>query len=451
MISFEEALLDYPYILGVHPAANLLPMASEVDLTSLVNDVSAHGLAEPIILEQGTDLLIDGRNRVIACSIAQIEPTISRTIIDPWSVSISRNLARRNLTTGQRAMVGESLKEHYQEEAKDRMEEGGRSGNVALPSQGQSRDKIAEVVGVGSKAIDKACFIVDESTDIADKVRSNEVTLETGYKAARKQKSERERIEKPPAVEKETTLVVTTDGTTYEVNLPKKVVFNKTNENVDWAGYTWNPVTGCKHGCTFCYAEDIATQKKMLPFYPAGFEPIFREYQMDAPMNTKVNGRVFVCSMADLFGKWVPDEWIQKVFSAAMTAPEWEYMFLTKWPNRYKMLTDLPKAWFGASVIKQSDVARVEREMQSFETTGIKWVSLEPMLEPIVFSDLSWCDVVVIGSQTAANGQPAFAPDFAWVVDVFIQCRAANVKFYMKPNLMEIAPGMVLPREMPTL
>jgi hypothetical protein len=34
--------------------------------------------------------------------------------------------------------------------------------------------------------------------------------------------------------------------------------FNRTNENVDWAKWTWNPVTGCLHNCVYCYARDIA-------------------------------------------------------------------------------------------------------------------------------------------------------------------------------------------------
>ena len=27
---------------------------------------------------------------------------------------------------------------------------------------------------------------------------------------------------------------------------------------IDWADATWNPVTGCLHGCEYCYARRIA-------------------------------------------------------------------------------------------------------------------------------------------------------------------------------------------------
>jgi protein gp37 len=165
------------------------------------------------------------------------------------------------------------------------------------------------------------------------------------------------------------------------------------------------------------------------------------------------DGRVFVCSMADLFGKWVPDEWIRSVFDACQDAPEWEYLFLTKWPARYSKMPLLEKAWYGASVIRQSDVSRVEKAMKSFSPNGVKWISLEPMLEPITFEDLSWCDLVVIGSQTSTNQPdghvPEFAPEFDWIVDVVNQCRAEGVPYYLKANLGMDRPGMKLPKPGP--
>lgn len=33
---------------------------------------------------------------------------------------------------------------------------------------------------------------------------------------------------------------------------------NRTNENIEWAKWSWNPVVGCKHNCMYCYARDIA-------------------------------------------------------------------------------------------------------------------------------------------------------------------------------------------------
>lgn len=99
---------------------------------------------------------------------------------------------------------------------------------------------------------------------------------------------------------------------------------NKTK--IDWADMSWNPVTGCRHGCAYCYArrtatrfnaglEDPATlagglhvlpEKIKATPYPYGFEPTLHRYRLGQPQNTKEPQTVFVCSMADLFGRWVP-------------------------------------------------------------------------------------------------------------------------------------------------
>ena len=82
----------------------------------------------------------------------------------------------------------------------------------------------------------------------------------------------------------------------------------------------------------------------------------------------------------------------------------------------------------------------------------MKWLSLEPLLEPLEFNDLSMFDWVVIGAQTATR-QPggvasAFAPKFEWVCDLYQQAKAAGCKVHLKPNLKS-APGMEWPDEYP--
>lgn len=499
----NEVLTYYPQIKSIHPSAELFPLIGEDDFKLLCDGIENKGLLMPLMLTESGEL-IDGRSRLMACfEVGQEIRTETRTS-DPYDLSLSANLERRQLSVGQKAMIALEVEAHYAVEAKKAQLENLKQNAVkkdtvihtqsvieeekdtevinlsprtkpedsrpvsdlqktesvievkqktepVQPEPTKSRDKAAKTVGVSGMSVSKAKKLSNEAPELAKEVMAGNISLEKATKENNKiQKSKPKPVEQRVTIAN-TTKIVAYDGETVEINKPKKVMFNKTNDNVDWAGYTWNPVTGCLHGCKFCYAEEIANMSRMKSVYPLGFKPVFHEYRLDAPKNTAVDGRVFVCSMADLFGKWIPDEWIERVFESCMSAPEWEYMFLTKWPKRYNMLDKLPKAWFGASIIQQVDVERVERDMQSFNTTGIKWISLEPMLEPIIFNDLSWCDVVVIGSQTQANGQPAFAPDFDWIVDVVNQCRDAGVKYYLKPNLMEVDPGMKLPRDMPSL
>ena len=110
--------------------------------------------------------------------------------------------------------------------------------------------------------------------------------------------------------------------TGQEVPYPKpqaKATFNETTaDGISWAAWSWNPVTGCLHGCDYCYARAIAN--RFTNAFPAGFTPLFHHERLDAPTNTVIPAahrddpayrRVFVCSMADLYGRWVPDEWIE--------------------------------------------------------------------------------------------------------------------------------------------
>lgn len=68
--------------------------------------------------------------------------------------------------------------------------------------------------------------------------------------------------------------IITPEGLTAHVPTPKRTVFNQTTDAVSWVRWTWNPITGCRHGCDFCYARAIAAQTKMQPYYPLGFEPM---------------------------------------------------------------------------------------------------------------------------------------------------------------------------------
>jgi hypothetical protein len=118
----------------------------------------------------------------------------------------------------------------------------------------------------------------------------------------------------------------------------KKTLFNRTNAMVDWAWWTCNPVTGCLHDCPYCYARDIAER-----LYPEKFQPTFHPDRLTAPYYTPLPAQaaedsransVFVGSMADLFGKWVPQAWIDAVLTQVRNHPQWNFLVLTKFPQR---------------------------------------------------------------------------------------------------------------------
>lgn len=94
-----------------HPAADLFPMMDDTSLQQLAEHIRVHGLKQRIeILDEQ---VLDGRNRLAACKLAGVKPQYWRVtalqVGDPIEYVLSRNLHRRHLTAGQRALVAERV------------------------------------------------------------------------------------------------------------------------------------------------------------------------------------------------------------------------------------------------------------------------------------------------------------------------------------------------------
>ena len=229
---------------------------------------------------------------------------------------------------------------------------------------------------------------------------------------------------------------------------------------------TWNPVTGCLHTCEYCYARRIAKrfgtlhsglqpEDEGLSFlpdeperfyeldepvrdkrgniepYPADFYPTLHRYRLKEPQDTKMPQNIFVCSMADLFGDWVPDEWIQAVFDACAKADRHRYLFLTKNPQRYIELEKagrLPKTdnmWYGTTITDGDTPYFFYDKVHTF-------VSIEPILGNF-------------SSQHSKDRQPAQQE-----IDNIIRCAGAgNVPVFMKDSLIPIIGKESIQREFP--
>jgi protein gp37 len=227
-------------------------------------------------------------------------------------------------------------------------------------------------------------------------------------------------------------------------NFPSDVQFTKQDSTgIEWAQQSWNPVVGCRHDCPYCYARDMAEQRYP-DMYPHKFEPAIRPYMFHAPRNTNVPAEaatdvrfknVFTCSMADLFGRWVPAEWIELTLRTVRDNPQWNFLFLTKFPKRMAEFDIPPNAWMGTTVDLQARVASAEAAFAKIKT-GIRWLSVEPMLEPLKFERLDLFNWVVIGGASKSSKTPSFKPPLRWIVDLWDQAEAAGCAVYMKTNLL---------------
>lgn len=215
-----------------------------------------------------------------------------------------------------------------------------------------------------------------------------------------------------------------------------KTKFNRTNENVDWAKWTWNPVVGCLHGCRYCYARDIAKR-----FY-GHFKPTFFPERLEAPVNTSPirepgGNMVFVCSMADLFGEWVEQGWIDAVIEAVRNSPQWTFLFLTKNPSRLATVQWSDNAWVGTTIDCQARVKKAEDAFSRFDAT-VKFVSCEPLQEEIRFNRMDLFDWMIVGGRSRSTKMKAGQPEHAWVHALIEQAREVKTMIYCKPNLTAV-------------
>lgn len=320
---------------------------------------------------------------------------------------------------------------------------------------------------------------------------------------------------------------------------------------IDWCDSTWNPVTGCLHGCEYCYARKIANRfgggyefvadvqtdengKEMLdaegmpiferlgayPYeasgechvlkepacendahttphwreenygekpkkypYPWYFDPTFHQYRLNEPRGWKKPRTIFVCSMADLFGDWVPDIWIKGVFDACEKAPQHRFLFLTKnparfgqingWNHRYNNEYAKENMWFGTTVTRQQDLNRIRNLPYGNAHT---FLSIEPILERIDLdrylptADTKWhcsycghyantyanhCDScgriggysgsfrkqpvnwIILGAESG-NRKDRVAPRREWIDSIVRMCGGNGIPVFMKESLREL-------------
>ena len=289
---------------------------------------------------------------------------------------------------------------------------------------------------------------------------------------------------------------------------------NKTT--IEWTDYTSNlikyrdpegrTVHGCikvSPGCANCYAsawsargltgerDGAFTAKRQ-----ATLTPYFDDAEAQRILRTRVTGkRVFVGDMTDVFGEWVPDALLDRMFAVFAMRPDLTFQLLTKRPERMRayvaserrdtqgaiavtirevvtpeqvtaamqehrthVLRDvvqrrwpLPNVWLGVSVEDQA--AADDRIPELLDTpAAVRFLSCEPLLEPVDLepwlrrvatsgpgwrmtggSAMAIADIVLDWVIVGGESGPGARPcDVGWIRDIVGQCRAAGVAFWAK-------------------
>jgi len=215
---------------------------------------------------------------------------------------------------------------------------------------------------------------------------------------------------------------------------------NKTK--IEWADYTWSPITGCTKRCSYCYAHRLA-KGRLRKLYLSNpnvapgcdpsdpFAPRFWADRLDEPFNLKTPSKIFVCSMGELFDPLVPREWKEKVLAAAGEADWHTFQFLTKQSQRASQFIFPHNAWVGITIENNTLENHNRKTDMSALKAPVRFISYEPLLAGILTIP-AWANWIIIGAMT---GPKAIKPQSYWVHTLIHIADRMGIPVFLKDNL----------------
>lgn len=239
------------------------------------------------------------------------------------------------------------------------------------------------------------------------------------------------------------------------------------DSTIEWTDATWNPVRGCvkvSPGCKHCYAETFAERWRGVKgnAYEQGFDPRLVPEALKWPLTKRKPLRIFVNSMSDLFGEFVPYEYIDRVFATMALCQRHTFQCLTKRASRMRayatnrsgaidfwefaarqfgytlvyeawslVKVPLPNVHLGVSVEdRKYGVPRID-ELRA-TPAAVRFLSVEPLLEDLGRLDLRGIDQVIVGAESGRGARPM---NEDWVRSIRDQCLEQGVAFFYKQRL----------------
>lgn len=285
------------------------------------------------------------------------------------------------------------------------------------------------------------------------------------------------------------------------------------NSKIEWTDATWNPIrarnlkTGklghfcvkVNAACANCYAERLqprfGNDARYAAQDQAKVEIFLDEDVLTQPYRWKRPRMIFVCSMTDICGEFVPDLMVHLTLDVMEAAKQHTYQVLTKRPKRLREIIESrlkerrryadafkncpteamrnspaakdarkhaeagPPAniWVGTSVHDQPSADAFIPDLLA-TPAAVRFVSYEPALGPVDFTDISWpkgrptfpetddvsdsrsalhlvegtkLDWIIAGGESGPGARPAHPGWFRAARD---QCKAAGVPFLFKQH-----------------
>ena len=218
---------------------------------------------------------------------------------------------------------------------------------------------------------------------------------------------------------------------------------------IQWADYISNPIkarnneTGKRghacvkvsEGCANCWASGFNVRLGTgLPYSLANMKADVTENYLDESELKKMvtfvprlpksgtfkNGRsravIFPCDMTDIFGAWVSNEWLDRIFFAMFMTPHVDWFLLTKRVSRaYDYFADkyrrgkvaFSNIYVGCTVENKKRANERRGAMDVISSMGWKtWVSFEPALEVVNWNAWQFLNGMVCGGESGHGARP---------------------------------------------
>ena len=194
---------------------------------------------------------------------------------------------------------------------------------------------------------------------------------------------------------------------------------------IEWTDYSWNPIKGyCPNTCNFCYAH------RMYNRFRWDKRIRFDKEEIKKICKVKKPSKIFVGSMIDMYHPAIPAIDVNKIIDMASYSPQHTYITLTKNPQNLRYHYFHKWWWVGVTIDK--NIARHYHLLDSPYAgfiEGKRFISFEPLLEPMYDIDFHGMDWLIIGGLTPKNVHKT-----EWIDDIVNRADKLNIPVYIKEN-----------------
>lgn len=225
---------------------------------------------------------------------------------------------------------------------------------------------------------------------------------------------------------------------------------------INWTELTWNPWSGCAKisaGCKYCYAEELAENKRGTKAFPVGFDLTYRPHKLAEPRRVKRGSLIFTNSMTDFFFEGATDAMRDDALAVMEAEGRHRYQVLTKRPDlavKYFATRRIPRSWWLGVTVEDGRVAWRLDALRELHPV-VRFVSAEPLIGPLDVADFTGIDWIITGGESgvhmakphvaAERGLAERGPDGKWraradrmhyVRDIRDRCAQSGIAFWHK-------------------